>query len=130
MEKPRSAGTDSTPEETASADPTDISKYLSCGHTGMIFFVKVFLEFLRKTDGTAGNTLDIMINPQVIHLFLGERVGMSLAHGDPIFSRIQLTTKLTSVVSTKRGLRPKLLSTGQGALNSRGPFSWVQFTTH
>ena len=47
---------------------------------------KIFLEFLRKTDGTAGNTLDIMINPQVIHLFLGERVGMSLAHGDSILS--------------------------------------------
>ena len=30
-------------------------------------------------------------------------------------------------MSTKRGLRPKILSTGQGALNSRCPFSWVQF---
>jgi hypothetical protein len=46
----------------------------------MIFLAEVFLEFLRKTDSAAGNTLNIAVNPQMSYLLTGEWIGVCLAH--------------------------------------------------
>ena len=102
-----------------------------CGHPGGMLLVEIPFELLRKTDGAWRNLFNIMVRAQVIHLFLGKWVLVGFIHCDPILSvtlyRIQLTTKTATVVSTKWGFAPKILSAGRGPLKYRCPFYWVQF---